>query len=362
MSVNRGFNREIENFDDTQNQQNQKPRIKSGAAQKTGPNPVQRFAINESPADNYDHDDDENNHPEAAHDCLKKRVAQIVIDVIVIVIIFACFIGVYFGVSPKIRYFTCDESDVFYPLKPDTIPFYAVGLYGTIGPILFILAVEIINSKLFSKNSPQSTKERVRIYLICVFHAISLFILGIGITLLLTEIGKRWIGRLRPHFMSVCQPAIRTLSCTTSAFTGFVYNPIDTGGYFCAGNPSDVVEARLSFPSGHSSYSCYCMLFLIIYLEARLQLLKLRFIKPLLQTTAFIAAYVTCISRIADYHHRGSDVIGGAVLGSAIALLITLVIGRVLWDYHVKSECSEIDLKRRRQKKMSKSPYDGSRR
>ena len=57
------------------------------------------------------------------------------------------------------------------------------------------------------------------------------------------------------------------------------------------------------------------MSFLIIFIEARLQLLKLRYIKPLLQMTAFIAAFVTALSRIPDYHHRGSDVIGGTTLG-----------------------------------------------
>jgi hypothetical protein len=53
------------------------------------------------------------------------------------------------------------------------------------------------------------------------------------------------------------------------------------------------------------------MLFLIIYLEARLYLLKFRYIKPLIQAAAFIAAYVTAISRVPDFFHRASDVIGG---------------------------------------------------
>ena len=80
---------------------------------------------------------------------------------------------------------------------------------------------------------------------------------------------------------------------------------------------------------------------------ARLLLLQLRNINPQLQTTAFIAAYVTCVSRISDYHHRGSDVIGGAILGSVIALLITLVIGRVLWEYNIK--CPKYDFELRTQ-------------
>jgi len=74
---------------------------------------------------------------------------------------------------------------------------------------------------------------------------------------------------------------------------------------FSKGDPATVQEARFSFPSGHSSFSWYTMVFLIVFLQARLQLLKLRYIKPLIQMAAFIAAYVTAISRIPDYHHRG---------------------------------------------------------
>lgn len=108
------------------------------------------------------------------------------------------------------------------------------------------------------------------------------------------------------------------MSCVSLAGSGTVYNPIYTGGTFCTGEKSKVEEARLSFPSGHSSYSGYCMLFLIIYVEARLILLRLRYIKPLIQLAAFSAAFVTALSRISDYHHRGTDVIGGAVLGKLL--------------------------------------------
>ena len=54
---------------------------------------------------------------------------------------------------------------------------------------------------------------------------------------------------------------------------------------------------------GHSSYSNYTMLYLIIFIEARLFLLRFRFIKGLLQVTAFIAAFVTSISRIPGIHN-----------------------------------------------------------
>ena len=124
----------------------------------------------------------------------KKRLVQTIFDLIIIITVFVIY-GFVFLMDPKILYFTCDQSDVFFPYKSDTIPFWAVGIYCTIGPIIIIVSVEILNAKLLFF---QKKKEGgFRSFLICLFHAISLFALGIAITLLLTEIGKRWIGRLR---------------------------------------------------------------------------------------------------------------------------------------------------------------------
>lgn len=146
--------------------------------------------------------------------------------------------------------------------------------------------------------------------------------------------------------MDVCKPVYSQLNCSTSTTTGFVYNAIYTGGSFCTGDSKQIKEARLSFPSGHASFSCYTMIFLILYLEARLYLLKFRYVKLIIQFTALIAAYVTCISRVADFHHRGSDVIGGAVIGIVIGLFINLVTGRVLWEYKLQKKKYEFDMDR----------------
>ena len=59
----------------------------------------------------------------------------------------------------------------------------------------------------------------------------------------------------------------------------------------------------------------------------------------MLQTAAFIAAYVTCVSRISDYHHRGSDVIGGVVVGALVALfLVFLVACPLFWSHRRNDE------------------------
>ncbi|RNA11440.1 lipid phosphate phosphohydrolase 1 isoform X3 [Brachionus plicatilis] len=239
----------------------------------------------------------------------------------------------FFSRDPKIRYFTCDMSDISFPYKSDTVKFWVVGIYGVLGPLVFIIFVELLNAKIFpfQNKNQQPFYSRLRSLGIYLFHSISLFIFGVSIVLLLTEIGKRWIGRLRPHFLDVCKPNLSQIDCVTNGLSGTIYNSISTGGNFCTGDAGDIEEARLSFPSGHASFSAYTMLFLIIYLEARLFLVRFRYIKALIQLTAFIASFVTSISRISDYHHRGSDVVGGLVLGSIIALFITLILGKILW-------------------------------
>lgn len=87
------------------------------------------------------------------------------------------------------------------------------------------------------------------------------------------------------------------------------------------------------------------MLFTIIYLEARFVRLRLRYVKTILQMTCFIAAWVTMLSRVSDYHHRGSDVIAGGILGCVVALFITLVTGKVLFKYDKIVDFFDSDLK-----------------
>ena len=87
--------------------------------------------------------------------------------------------------------------------------------------------------------------------------------------------------------MDICKPIIGSMQCT-SMTNSQVFNPINTGGSFCTGEPSQIKEARLSFPSGHSSYSWFTMGFIIIYLEARLVLLRFRYLKTALQMTGII--------------------------------------------------------------------------
>jgi phosphatidate phosphatase len=281
----------------------------------------------------------------------KKRIIQILVDLTCIVIVFTAFIFVYsFAIPRKIGFF-CNDTDIFKPFSQEILPFWAVTLYATIAPIIFIILSEMITFKLFDfsrkqQNAFKTDTNRRKMFLIATTHGLSLFVLGLGITLLLTDVAKKWIGRLRPHFIAVCNPDLALIECVNIIDSNtFFYNYVSTSDYnFCRGLDYELDKARQSFPSGHASYSTFAMLFLIIYLEARLHLLRLRFIKPLIQMTAFIAAILTSVSRVSDHHHRASDIIGGIVLGASVALFMTLIVGRVIWIYGRRPRYYDFDL------------------
>ena len=93
---------------------------------------------------------------------------------------------------------------------------------------------------------PATPRNKFKTFLIHFYHGMSLFLMGAAATMCLTEIGKRWIGRLRPHFIDVCKPDMSQLNCTSDALAGSYYNPIYTGGSFCTGDPDQIKEARFS--------------------------------------------------------------------------------------------------------------------
>ncbi|XP_023339512.1 phospholipid phosphatase 1 [Eurytemora carolleeae] len=152
------------------------------------------------------------------------------------------------------------------------------------------------------------------------------FFFGAAANQLITDICKYSIGRLRPHFLSLCNPNL-TLD---EATCGTPLEPKYITDFACSGSdlfPSEpeyldrVRDSRLSFLSGHASLSAYSMLFAIIYIQRKLTNRNYRLVKPLIQVGCSLFAIYTSLSRISDYKHHPEDVIGGAVLGSLVAVL-----------------------------------------
>lgn len=276
----------------------------------------------------------------------KDRMTQIFFDLVVIVFVIILLVIVTKNIDPKISGFYCNENDLFYPYKSYSISNLTLMIAGTFVPILVILMIELINILAFFKANSTTTLTRRKQFFIITFHAISLFLLGLGITLLLNEIGKRWFGRLKPHFIDVCKPNLSQINCTYNVGNDKFYNFISTGGSFCTGSIEEIKEARQSFPASHSSFASFSMIYLILYIQARFIVLRIRFVKPLLQTIALMVAYIVSTSPINDHQHHISDVFAGAFLGTLIAIHSSCVTGKVIWLFASRTDYFDLDLKR----------------
>ncbi|KAG9350559.1 hypothetical protein JZ751_024448 [Albula glossodonta] len=196
----------------------------------------------------------------------------------------------------------CDDETIRYPLKPDTIT------HGLLAAVTISCTVIIISSGeaylVYSKRIHSNSDFNQ--YVAALYKVVGTFVFGAAVSQSLTDLAKFTIGRPRPNFMAVCKPNV----CK---------------GYMlqinCTGDVRAVKEARLSFYSGHSSFGMYCMLFLALYVQARLVAKWARLLRPTIQFFLVAFAVYVGYTRVSDYKHHWSDVLVGLLQGALIAIL-----------------------------------------
>ena len=100
---------------------------------------------------------------------------------------------------------------------------------------------------------------------------VTFLFVGAAATTMLTDVVKYSVGRLRPHFLAVCKPNFVSLNCSFGFKKNFLTD------YECTGDESEIQEARLSFPSGHASFTGDCIILIFIlwnYLIDKLYFIK----------------------------------------------------------------------------------------
>ncbi|XP_068430472.1 phospholipid phosphatase 1 isoform X2 [Clinocottus analis] len=216
-------------------------------------------------------------------------------------------------IRPYQRGFFCNDESIRYPFHPSTITstvLYTVGFALPISCMIFGECLSVYLKRIKSKSSFGS-------YASCLYKAVGAFLFGAAMSQSLTDIAKYSIGRLRPHFLDVCKPDWTLISCSSGAYIE---------NFTCSGDPTMANEGRLSFYSGHSSFSMYCMLFLALYLQARLQADWARLLRPTMQFFLIAASVFTGLSRVSDYKHHWSDVLTGLLQGALMAVLVVFCV------------------------------------
>ncbi|XP_037326866.1 phospholipid phosphatase 3-like isoform X2 [Pungitius pungitius] len=155
------------------------------------------------------------------------------------------------------------------------------------------------------------------------------FLFGSCVGQSLTNMAKLSVGRLRPHFLSVCGVTYASLNCTPGTYVAKV----------TCREPDHRLEeeARKSFFSGHASFAMYTMLYLAFYLQARLTWRGARLLRPALQFFLVLLAVYTGLTRISDHRHHPSDVLTGYIQGALTAYWVAFHISSMF-----KSSCADL--------------------
>lgn len=215
------------------------------------------------------------------------------------------YLTLYEVFEPFKRGFFCDDESLLHPYHSSTVG-NSSSFYVSLGlPIVIIIVIEverwklsvddIDNLRLFNRDVPYWVANG--------FKYIEAFLFGFLVNVLTTNITKFAVGRLRPHFISVCHPVMLDGRNCTDMRNHHRYIEDYTCGN--AGASDDqLFQMRLSFPSGHSSISMFSMMFAVIYLQRRMEWEVTKLLKHFLQFALFLTALHTALSRISDYKHH----------------------------------------------------------
>ncbi|XP_043244605.1 putative phosphatidate phosphatase isoform X3 [Amphibalanus amphitrite] len=263
----------------------------------------------------------------------KQWAWRISFDVACLLIVGFSVLAFYLAGRPFERGFYCDNDSIRYPYHHGTIS--STVLYS-VGFALNMVAMSIVEYFHCKHCHRQKTMEVCRLkvhpWFWAIYQMVGVFAFGAACSQLATDIGKYSIGRLRPHFIAVCKPdVLENGSCTDHTYIT---------NFKCLGPDEKAIrEARLSFPSGHASFSFYTMVYLALYLQARLTWRATKLLRPFLQFVCLMLCWYTALSRVSDYKHHPTDVLAGAVLGAIVAVLVAVFVSGMF-----KRRCAAADI------------------
>lgn len=274
----------------------------------------------------------------------RRFLRSMLTDLIIFVVLGLPLLICEFAIEPFHRGFFCADETIRYPFHPNTITTVMLVIIVLGVPAVILLSVELT---LFYRCGRISETVllfgyKVPAWLMEFMKHMLYFAFGGLLTANATEVGKYTIGRLRPHFISVCQPQLTDGSNCESPQNLHRY----IENYICVGSGytvEDVRQARLSFPSGHSSLSFFALTYVAIYLQYKITWRGSKLTQHFLQFSLVMLAWYTALSRVMDNWHHWSDVLCGSVLGVAMAVITARYITK---EFKAAQSCLRVDLPR----------------
>ncbi|CAJ0575038.1 unnamed protein product, partial [Mesorhabditis spiculigera] len=227
--------------------------------------------------------------------------------------------------------FNCDETDIAWPSRGDTIP---SRLMFTIYFVILAVMVPITELSLVKTVGGRIKFIRFRKFEMHPYiPKVLFFYAAFGCSALATSVAanifKRTSSRLRPNFLDTCRPANLSEICPPCS-RNYIASVV------CLAETSK--DEHFSFPSGHAAHSANFAIFLILYLHRRMKLWTI--VRAYAQYTIFLLTTFVCLTRIRDFKHRYTDVIGGWIFGAIIAFgMIHLILRNFRkYRYYIHTE------------------------
>ncbi|WAR23817.1 WUN-like protein [Mya arenaria] len=238
----------------------------------------------------------------------RRRITlAVIIDVILFLIVGIPVLFLYLWGTPFERGFLCDDPALSLPFLSETVSTRVLIIAGFSVSILVVLVVELLNTADRKCHCPCQSNDGLGF---CV-RGYSVFFVGFVMQQLVVEIAKNQLGALRPNFFDVCRPHyISEYTCTGSNH-----------------GPDEIRDSRLSFPSGHASFSMYIAIYFSFYIQRRLKVTYSRLVKPFLQFGLVFLSLICGLGRIQDNKHHPADVIVGFLVGLTTAVLVFVFVG-----------------------------------
>lgn len=238
---------------------------------------------------------------------------------------------------PYKRGFFCNDESLQYPYRESSIGVVTLVVVVLSVPGSVIAVVELFKRRdaviMRSKDLQMEQSKNgcgIGRRLAQCYAQLGYYLFGMALLLITTDIAKYSVGRLRPHFMAVCQPQMPDGSSCADAHNHMRY----IEQYSCKPSNASInsfalQQVNLSFPSAHTSIFFYAMVYVSIYVQAVLSTRISKLFKHLLQFAFIMVAWYVALTRISDYWHHWSDVAAGAVLGSVIAYLVAVYVANL---------------------------------
>lgn len=209
------------------------------------------------------------------------------------------------------RQFAIDDISISHPHKEDTIKMvYLLSFCLIITPLIMVLF--------------QKSKNRMGFDL---HQAIIGVTFSYMLTCLIGVIIKKIGGRLRPDFLTVCQPDYALIEQQYNHYnlsSEISYGPRNLfNSSICTAPEKEVLKERTSFPSSHTYTVFSIMSYLALYIAAQIHLLdkKCYVWKFVVVAIPYIFSIIVAMSRVFDYRHHWEDVVFGGLLGLIISTI-----------------------------------------